>query len=371
MRKTATAKYVKLNIDRKRHWRRIRSKVLDRNLSRKERKKKRQQQRVGHWQAEVKAPPKISLYTQADHERTVIFLQALRFQVARNSRVRICFRDTRQITAAGGLLFIAELDRLVKAYPAVRFSCIRPPLQHDHQYGNESRLTESVLNQIGFFKLVNIRERSLPAYPSVSCWNHSQGVVAEGAIAGKLLNHVDGQLSARAKKRLYRGAIEAISNCVDHAYPYARQDGLGIVDRRWWMFVGIKMGMLTICVCDLGVGIPATIPQKHPIERIKSVLERLNFKGSSDSEWIQVSTLISKSRTEKSYRGKGGKDIRELLQHYNGAHLSIFSNKGLFRDYNKTTRTRGLVPMAILDEQRRSIQGTVIEWTVPLEELSV
>lgn len=372
MKKLKIDKDLKLRIDRRRHWRGIRKKVLSENETRRNHRKKRQQHRKGSWWAEVKAPPRINLYDQRDHERTVDFLKDLRFKISRNSKVRICFRDTKRITAAGGILFIAELDRLVKAFPAVKFSCIRPPVQHDAKYGNESYVTEGVLNQIGFFKLVRLAEKALPEYPTVSCWKHSQGSVAEGAIAGELLNHVNEQLSTHDRKRLYRGAIEAISNCVDHAYPYPRPDGLGINDRRWWMFVGIMMERLVVCVCDLGVGIPATVPKKHPMEKVMAVLEKLNVKGTRDSEWIQASTYLSKSRTEQKHRGKGGKDIRELLQYYKGARLSIFSNKGCFKDWNSAKRiSNDSVPLAMLDEQKKSIQGTIIEWTVPLEELSV
>lgn len=372
MKKTAIRKEVKLRVDTKRHWRRIRKAVLAKNKTRREHKRKRFNQRRANWHAEVKAPPKINIYDQSDHEKTVEFLRDLRFKVSRNSKVRICFRDTRQITAAGGLLFIAELDRLVNAFPYVKFSCIRPPIQHDAKYGNESYLTESVLNHIGFFKLVGLPEKQLPSYPTVSCWKYSQGHVAEGAIAGRLLDHVNEQLSAHDRKRLYRGAIEAISNCVEHAYPYPRPDGLGLNDRRWWMFVGVMMERLVVCVCDLGVGIPATVPKKHPIEKIREVLENLNMKGTQDSEWIKVATMIKRSRTDLDHRGKGGKDIRELLQYYKGARLSIFSNKGCFRDWNREKRTsKEHVPFAMIDEQKKSIQGTIIEWTVPLEELSV
>lgn len=371
MKKNKIDKDIKLNIDRRRQWRRLRHSVLSRNITRKLRRQNRAQQRRAQWHVEVKAPPRINLYDQSDHERTVDFLRDLRFKISRNSKVRICFRDTRQITAAAGLLFIAELDRLVKTYPGVKFSCVRPPIQHDSKYGTESHLTESVLNHIGFFKLVGLPEKALPIYKNVSCWKKSHGHVAKGEIAGELLSHVDGHLSKHALKRLYRGAIEAISNCVEHAYPSVRPDGLNIVDKRWWMFVGISMDRLTVCVCDLGVGIPATVPKKHAWELIQATMERLNVKGTRDSEWIRVSTEISRSRTDLKHRGKGGKDIRELLEYYSGAKLSIFSNKGCFRDWNRQKAgSKKPVKIGMLDEQKKSIQGTIIEWTVPLEELS-
>ncbi|AZR42985.1 hypothetical protein [Marinobacter salarius] len=373
MKKETIEKDVRLSIARKRHWRGIRKKATAKNQSRLSRGRKRQQRRNSTWHADVKAPPKINLYVPSDHEKTVEFLKDLRFKISRNSRVRISFRDTTEITAAGGLLFIAELDRLITAYPGVKFSCIRPPIKHDRTYGNESYVTESVLNQIGFFKLTGLTEKNLPAYPSVSCWKHSQGHIAEGQIAGQLLNHVNEQLAAPARKRLYRGAIEAISNCVEHAYPSLRRDGLQITDKRWWMFVGVMMGRLVVCVCDLGVGIPATVTQKNPKELVQTMLEKLGVTGTRDSEWIYVATLISRSRTDQKHRGKGGKDIRELLEYYKGARLSIFSNKGCFRDWNKAKSTSKAesIPFAMTDEQKKSIHGTIIEWTVPLEELSV
>ena len=370
MKKASIDKELKNKIDQKRHWRTVRNGTEERRQRLNNKRSRRQKAKSDGWHDEVKAPPLINLYDEKDHERTVDFLKSLRRAVSRSKKVRICFRDTKQITVSAGLLFISELDRLVRAFPDVKFSCIRPPVQHSSKFGNETYTVEAVLNQIGFFQLTKIKQRQLPIYPNVSCWKHSQGTVAEGEIAGKLLNHVDNELSPAAKRRLYRGAIEAISNCVDHAYPSARPDGLDLDDKRWWMFVGIMMGRLVVAVCDLGVGIPTTVPQKHSWDKIRVVLEKLKLKGTRDSEMIHASTYLRSSRTEQSHRGKGGKDIRDLLNHYPGARLTIYSNKGCFHDKNTTLLTGQKYKVGALNEQKRSILGTIIEWSVPLEELA-
>lgn len=370
MKKLSINKELKNKIDQKRHWRSIRFGDEERRIRLIERRKRRNKSKQAPWHREVKAPPLINLYANKDHERTAEFLKDLRRAVSRSKRVRICFRDTKQITVSAGLLFISELDRLIKAYPDVQFKCIRPPVQHNSKFGNESFIVEAVLNQIGFFELTGIKQRKLPSYPNVSCWKHSQGTVAEGQIAGQLLSHVDNELSAPAKRRLYRGAIEAISNCVDHAYPSPRPDGLDLDDRRWWMFVGIMMGRLIVAVCDLGVGIPTTVPQKHSRDKIRAILEKLKLKGTRDSEMIHASTYLSSSRTEQRHRGKGGKDIRALLNHYPGARLTIYSNKGCFSDWNSTGMSGKNFKVGSLNEQKKTIMGTIIEWSVPLEELT-
>ncbi|ERS12549.1 hypothetical protein Q673_02750 [Marinobacter sp. EN3] len=136
------------------------------------------------------------------------------------------------------------------------------------------------------------------------------------------------------------------------------------------MFVGINLNDLVVVVCDLGVGIPTTIPQKHSKASINAVLNFLNIKGNNDSDLIHASTYLSKSRTQQKHRGKGGKDIMGLLDHYVKANLSIYSNKGCFRGSNKTTKSGKVHPWAVKDEQKLSIQGTVIEWSVPIKELA-
>lgn len=317
----------------------------------------------------IKAPPAIDIYRVRNHDRTIKFLQSLRSIVSSKGKARICFRDTHIITAAAGLLLVAELDRLTKRFPKARFDTTPPRKQVDQKFGNESYVVESALNRIGFYKLIGKQERNLPEYPNVRCWNHTQGLIADGSIAGALLNQVDGMLSKSAKQHLYRGAIEAISNCVDHAYPTFRPDRLKIDDKRWWMFAGVYMGRLAIIVCDLGVGIPTTLPQKHSESVLRNVLEFLKIGGTNDSELIQAATYLKHTRTGERYRGKGGNDIRSLLTHYSNAKLVIYSNRGCYIDRTFSTR-RGKESTEILSERRHSIMGTLIEWSVPLEELA-
>lgn len=317
----------------------------------------------------VKAPPAIDIYNVRNHEKTVKFLTDLRRTVSAKQKVRICFRDTHAITAAAGLLFIAELDRLTKHYPNAKYESTPPRKQVDKKFGNETFVVESALNRIGFYKLIGKQERNLPEYPNVKCWNHAQGLIADGSIAGELLSQLGDTLSSTAKKRLYRGAIEAISNCVDHAYPTQRPDKLNISDNRWWMFVGIYMNRLAIIVCDLGVGIPVTLPQKHSSSVLNKVMEFLKIRGTNDSELIQAATYLSQTRTGEKYRGKGGKDIRSLITHYDNAKLVIYSNKGCYIDRNFPNGAQKR-NAEMLSERRHSILGTIIEWTVPLEELA-
>jgi hypothetical protein len=136
------------------------------------------------------------------------------------------------------------------------------------------------------------------------------------------------------------------------------------------MFVGIIMDKLIIIVCDLGVGIPSTIPKNYSKASIRDVLEFLKVSKTNDSELIHASTYLNKTRTKMAHRGKGGKDIRGLLDHYPGASLGIYSNKGCFKDSNRTTRSGAKHAFALKDEQKKSIKGTVIEWSIPIGELS-
>jgi len=370
MKKSTVSPQLKKKIDDKRHWRSIRHTKAHEEARLQKHKEKLYRDIRSPWAYEVIAPPKISIYNPRDHERTVIFLENLRKAFSKHLKIRICFRDTKEIAAAGGLLFIAEIDRLCTHYPHVKVDCTHPPRRHHGKFKNESYVIESILNQIGFFKLIGKPERKVQSYPTVSCWQLSQGRVAEGSIAGALINQIDEKLPNIAKQRLYRGAIEAISNCVDHAYPTMRPDGLKILDDRWWMFVGIIMDKLIIIVCDLGVGIPSTIPKNYSEATIRAVLEFLKVSKTNDSELIHASTYLNKTRTKMAHRGKGGKDIRGLLDHYPGANLGIYSNKGCFKDGNKITKSGAKHAFALKDEQKKSIKGTVIEWSIPIGELS-
>ena len=327
----------------------------------------------------VQAPPKLDLYSPKNHNTFVKFLADLRASVKSHSKTLISFRDSHRITASAGLMLVAETDRLIKAFPNSRIKCSFPPKTVTGKFRVNDRVVEAALNQIGYFKLIGQKNHTTSNQASINMWKHLSGQTADGSLASSLLESISDDITEIAKKKIYRGAIEAIANCVEHAYPYPRKDGLAISDKRWWMLVGKDDTNLCIIVCDLGVGIPETLPRKHPTKLLDQIKHTFGIFDNSDSEMIRAATHLKQTRTKLSNRGKGGKDFRSITRNFPTASLIIRSNKGAFfitgEDAEPLPKasTRRFVPdSAGLEstlEHALSIHGTLIEWVVPLQDL--
>lgn len=327
----------------------------------------------------VHAPPKLDLYSPKNHEAFVAFLNDLRASVRSNKKTLISFRNSTRITASAGLMLVAETDRLLKAYPESRIRCSCPPKIITGKYKTNVNLVEGALNKIGFFRLIGQPNNITSKSTSVSMWKQLSGHTADGSLADSLLKTLSDKISDASRRKIYRGAIEAIANCVEHAYPYARKDGLNIVDSRWWMLVGIDNSDLCVIVCDLGVGIPETLPKKHPEKLLDMIRNSFGIFDSSDSEMIRASTHIRQTRTKMNNRGKGGKDFRSITRNFPTASLIIRSNKGSFfitgeeaKPFKSASSRRfvqGTKNMESTLEHKTSIHGTLIEWNVPLQDL--
>lgn len=326
----------------------------------------------------VVAPAKLDIYKDSNYESFAGFIKRLRFLAQHNDKLLISFRDTHRITAGAGLRLVAEVDHLLKIHPSLSINCTIPPRQAKKKYKNAEMIVESALQQIGFFKAIGQYERALPKYANVVYWNQLSGDMADGSLAASLLSFLPPQIDKRAKSHLYRGAIEAIANCVEHAYPTDPVES-GIPDKRWWMLAGVKENSLTIIVCDLGVGIPNTLPLKHPESLLTHITRTFNILGETDADLIRKSTFIKRTRTLMTHRGKGGADIRSITEHYPEALLSIRSNRGSYvvvgADFKHKKRDKGRAFIAGTNEREwasnhsTSIYGTLIEWTISLEAI--
>ncbi|MCH5486763.1 hypothetical protein [Pseudomonas syringae] len=325
------------------------------------------------------APTKLDLYSPKNHSRFVDFLQEIRRSVSAHEVTTLNMKHCIRITAAAGLLLVAEVDRLTKAYPLHKIKCINPEASNNGPGKSGTNLVESALNQIGFYKIIGQSNSKKAVAGSVKKWRHLSGYMADGNLADSLLQTLKDEVSAEVLKKLYRGSIEAIANCVEHAYPSARRDGLNIIDPRWWMLVGKDETSLTIIICDLGVGIPNTLPVKHEESFLSQIKNALGIVGNSDSEMIRISTHIKQTRTNQKHRGKGGKDFRSMPANFPSSYLAIRSNKGAFFITGKEhipfkgVSSRKFVPdtqkSESMIEHKNSICGTLIEWAIPLKDL--
>lgn len=293
------------------------------------------------------APPCFSL----DGENRAEFLAALSLLRRKvgflEEDVVLDFSNTTKLFADGMLLFCAELKRLIRAtHGRVDIRCVLP---HNNKVGQ-------VLKQVGVFDLINVHAPIIPVDNDVVNWKAASGHLVMGDKYDEVLQQYDGEISSALQDSLYTGITEAMTNVLNHAYDVQRDDGLKLKEstRNWWMFSSELDGILSIVFCDLGAGIPRTLPVKR-----KRVWNRLWRKGlRSDSEIIKFAIKDSVSRTRKSHRGKGLRQIVQAVNDVAGAQAVVFSNKGAVV-VSSGGRTRAM-------NYRDSILGTLIFWRIPL-----
>lgn len=294
------------------------------------------------------APAIFSIY---GHERTVFLksLSVLRNQVGvLGEDVRLDFTATVKLHAEGMLLFFAELKRLLfLTQGRVEITCTLP---------HNSKVAQ-VLKKLGVLDLLGVKADVIPVDHDVVNWRAASGHLVLGAKYEDILQDFDGEIAPPLQANLYTGLTEAMTNVLNHAYDLPRNDGLNVTETRknWWMFSHERDDILSVVFCDLGAGIPRTLPLKR-----RSVWNRLWRKGlRSDSEIIKFAVKDSVSRTRKSHRGKG---LRQIVQVINGvvaAEAAVFSNNGslVMRSGGKTR----------VQEYTDSIMGTLIFWRIPLQ----
>ncbi len=119
--------------------------------------------------------------------------------------------------------------------------------------------------------------------------------------------------------------------------------------------------------CDLGVGIPKTLPlttqNAGEQGKLRQILIALSPKKQhfNDADYIRAAIELKRSRTGQNNRGKGLLDMINVIKNNTGS-LHILSNKGLYvyqcyneqkQEYTKYYR-------------HHSIGGTLILWSIPI-----
>lgn len=268
-------------------------------------------------------------------------------------REQVCldFSRTEKMVADGTLLFIAELRRLIRYVGGKTKIEYIPP---------KSDKIAQVLQQIGLCDLLGTKNVVEPKDADVIHWRYAQGSQVEGKKYDDILAKYDGEIAPALQEKLFTGITEAMTNVVNHAYDLKRDDGLDVNDspKEWWMFSQEKDGFLSVSLCDLGAGIPRTLPIKHPKvwDRIKK------FGRTSDADAIDYAVRDSTSRTKESYRGHGLGQIVRVCDSIDGAMVIIYSNQGA---YSRLDRHKKLY------RHTDSILGTLICWKVPLQEKEI
>ena len=254
---------------------------------------------------------------------------------------------------------LAEIDRITRTLKGkCRLTCGYP----------KDETVEKVFQQIGLFGILGKQHRLevTDEDTTVANWRYASDVSVNQKSADALMKIIQAQLPDGYKK-LVTGVGEAMDNAVHHAYIRPRGDRLSgeasADERRWWVFAEVLDGWLVVVFCDLGLGIPVTLPERWS-EHLTDIMRLTMLSdGKRDKAMIRRSLDLGRTRTGQPHRGKGLK--RNILKAAEdlGGRLSVYSNMGAVGiDFRSTP------PIYRGDAYSESILGTVIQWAIPLTE---
>lgn len=294
-----------------------------------------------------------------NYDETVEFIRTIKsYSMGLRKSVRLIFDETEDISPEALLLLLAEFYRCRKIFGDKRVTGTYP----------KSKKVEKIMEASGFFDLLEVVPRNptkTKQYPldyikfitGNKLIESTARVLREALLGGKI------SMGTIAKKRLYRAITEAMINVVQHAYP-KNQRGKHQIKNNWWIsgHVNQRSGRLVILFCDLGVGIPNTLPKVHGWEKIRSVLSILPGVKPNDAQMISAGMEIGRTSTGMSGRGKGLNDLKMFVDDTGGGELNIFSRKGHY----KYEAGKGVK----LNNYSNSICGTLIKWSVPISNVT-
>lgn len=262
----------------------------------------------------------------------------------------IDFSNTTHFISSGTLLLYAELNRLISfCNNSVKLRCTVPVNDRASQ----------VLKQIGIYRLCSNHSTVMPIRDDVVHWQVVQGQLVDNSLCAPTIEGFQDRIDATMIDELLGGLGEAMTNAIHHAYDSIRQDGLDYNGNSdWWMFSQAKDGNLSVVFCDLGIGIPTTLPLKRPGIWQKLILR---IPTPTDGDCIREAIIEGRTRTGLHGRGYGLGNIVDVVENIPNGIVNVFSNRGRY-DSRKST----LYPNDYTD----SILGTLISWNVPMKSLS-
>lgn len=309
----------------------------------------------------LRAPKYFELLYAASRRLLVKFLRRLvELTLVENRVVRIDFRETLKFYSDGTLLFYAELQRILKRRPKSVW-CYPP----------REPVAQQVLSHLQLFDQMGCRKVILSDRDDVTHWETFFGTEADATKGmGQAIANLP-MLPQTQLGKLFRSVSEALTNVTQHAYFEPRRDGTGISpEKGWWMFVRQEPDELTVVFCDLGLGVPYTVPklEKHASwlpRRLASVLRAIGVHTHQDGETIQVTVEEKRSRFKAEHRGNGFANIIETISAAGTGRVMIYSNRGAYvyslREGKESQRAYNY---------ESSIHGTVVAWHIMLPKES-
>lgn len=296
-------------------------------------------------------PDILDLSVKTKRNSLIKVIELMHKAISRNDKY-ICFdfSKTKKIYSSAMLLLYAEMSNALNITERLHFSCIKP----------RNSKSSHVLDQIGIYRICREKFKKIKDYDDVIFWKHCSGKDVIGAAFDKVLDDDSRKKLEKGHPEvdLYGGCVEATKNAKRHAYIEARSmSAVAYEKTSWWMFSQVKDGILSVNVCDLGVGIPATLPFTR--KNLFNILMETLGKDSNDAKLIEGAIHGNSSRSGESYRGNGLPKIARVAQETKRASLVVYSYKG------EVTITKNNTQCVVYG---KPVPGTIISWCLPIGE---
>lgn len=303
----------------------------------------------------LKAPKEICLYSETRRKKLVSFIKNLRnVTLTNNIRVKIDFSETNVCGASGMLLLFSEVYRICEISELTK-------IVSGININDET--VRQVFKHTGFGPMLQIKDDISITDDNVRHWKCVTGEGTDSSIVGHLSEQFTTQIGEDVSSELFGAYVDAIDNVAGHAYIEPRCKNDKFKDKRWWMFAEIKDGKFITATCDLGIGIPRSLPAEGFREELLEYFSRFGIKRN-DSTMIQAAFELNRTKTKNKKHGKGLKRMRKIVDIINDGHISIYSNSGLYTysvSSNKAKKEQLITT--------KNIMGTIVEWNIPIASL--
>ncbi|MEQ1484998.1 hypothetical protein [Methyloglobulus sp.] len=290
---------------------------------------------------EILAPKEFALIKQENRDVLLNFLSNIKNRLEKGSKVNISFDDTQILLPCGTLWATAKIEYLISKYPN-KLTCSYPRNDVVHQ----------LFQHIGLLEKLGKHTRKIEINAeNVKHWHYVSGKSTDDVSKFKTLLHSI-SLAEATRSGLYESMSEAVTNTIHWAYK-------GGQPKEWRMFAQYIDGKLTVAICDLGMGIPCSLREKPELKEYFS--SPIHWaKNKRDTSLIEIAVESNRSKTKLPHRGKGLKDMLDLVKSGTVGGFRIYSNKGAF-DYNASSR------IEFGKDFKIAINGTIIQWQLSVE----
>ena len=219
----------------------------------------------------LNAPLNISI-EGAEVQRSFLTFFELLNDTVKVGRVFISFQKTCSASAAGLVLFVANIDLLIGTYGQGRLACSSLA---------ENKFVNRVLRVSGIITLIRTGDYVKLDGGVIPVVKGNTGSQIHDLIDAILKTYFNDKIEALSEQKISTALTEAVLNVQYHAYEGVPEPKIG-QSKPWWFLTEVSNQTLSLALYDFGIGIPASLPRVTLVYiRYRATVSRTSRKRSS------------------------------------------------------------------------------------------